>query len=173
MTEVWKPVNVWDGAFADYYEVSNLGNVRSYYNNRWGRRKEPKLLRPANPQRDFYRSVNLKALDGTHRSFCIHQLVASAFIPNPRNCKYINHKDGNKKNNVVENLEWCTQKENMEHASKMNLMKGRQIREIATGKEYPTIYEAARQLDCSTSYIYDHLQGYKNQKGKIIYEYVI
>lgn len=54
--------------------------------------------------------------DGKHHYFYIHQLVARAYIPNPNGYKMINHKDGNKTNNTVENLEWCTHKQNMEHA---------------------------------------------------------
>lgn len=171
--EVWKPIEIMGGIFAEYYEVSNFGNVRSYVNNRWGKRKQPKLLKPSNPKRDFYRMVNLRIAKDVYKTFTVHCLVANAFVANPNGYTYVNHKDGNKKNNRAENLEWCTPKENMQHASRMDLMKRRQIREIVTGKEYPSIYEAARQIGCSVSYIYDHLKGYKNQKGKIIYEYVV
>lgn len=56
---------------------------------------------------------------GKHKRFYIHRLVAFAFIPNKENKPYINHKDGNPKNNNVDNLEWCTPLENVEHASKV------------------------------------------------------
>jgi len=56
-----------------------------------------------------------------NRNYQIHRLVASAFIPNPNNKKYVNHKDGNKHNNHKNNLEWCTAVENAQHALKVGL----------------------------------------------------
>lgn len=50
----------------------------------------------------------------------IHRIVATAFIPNPNNLPQVNHKDENKKNNHLENLEWCTPKYNMEYGTRMN-----------------------------------------------------
>ena len=57
--------------------------------------------------------------NGKHKRVYIHRLVAQAFIPNPENKPYINHIDGNPRNNNVKNLEWCTPLENVEHASKV------------------------------------------------------
>ena len=169
-SEEWKPVNIKGGIYAQYYEVSNKGNVRSYRKGKWGIQDNPK---PLSPDNGVYRKVNLVANDGSHKLYTVHSLVANAFLPNPHHYKYINHKDGNKKNNHVENLEWCTQGQNMEHASKHGLLYSKPIREIATGKEYPSIYEAARQIGCPPARIYSRLAGYRGRRiGDALEEYV-
>lgn len=91
MNVLWKPVPGYEGI----YEVSNTGDVRG----KNGIRK-PQL------SWDGYLFVKL-CNNGKEKKFKIHRLVAMAFIPNPGNLKEINHKDENKLNNNVENLEWC------------------------------------------------------------------
>lgn len=71
-----------------------------------------------------YYCVTIKLLDGTQKVMSVHKLIAKTFIPNPDNKPQINHIDGNKLNNKVSNLEWCTVKENIQHAYKTGLNKG-------------------------------------------------
>ena len=100
MEEIWKPIG-YEG-----YEVSNLGRVKSYkYDKING-----KIMKPYKNTKG-YLQIDLQ-LDGRKREnrvhLSIHRLVAIAFIPNPDNLPQVNHKDEDKTNNCVDNLEWCT-----------------------------------------------------------------
>ncbi len=66
-----------------------------------------------------YIKIQINCLDGVTRWFYVHRLIAETFIPNPDNKKQVNHKDGNRRNNNLSNLEWVTQAENLAHASKI------------------------------------------------------
>ena len=93
------------------YQISNLGRVKSLERyDKYNRYVNEKILVPRKHTQGYLR-VSLGKKD-----YYIHRLVAETFIENKENKPYINHKDGDKTNNKVENLEWCTAKENMLHA---------------------------------------------------------
>lgn len=71
-------------------------------------------------ERSGYLKITIYFPEGL-KQYNVHRLVAEQYIPNPENLPCVNHKDGNKHNNAVSNLEWCTYKENSEHASEMGL----------------------------------------------------
>lgn len=102
MKEILKPIENFDGYF-----ISNLGKV---YSNKQGVLKE---LTTFVDGQGNYLLVGF-SINGKSKRCLVHRLVAKAFIPNPNNLPEVNHKDKNKKNNVVTNLEWCTRKENLE-----------------------------------------------------------
>lgn len=110
MDEVWKPVFGYEGL----YEVSNHGKVKSLH---WygGNTEKEKTL---SVRTDGYLRVVLSK-DGISKNYAVHRLVAQAFIPNPNNLEMVNHKDENRQNNNVENLEWCTRSYNQIYS--MNL----------------------------------------------------
>lgn len=110
--EVWKDIPNYEGL----YQVSNLGNVKSLNYKKKGISKELK------PVLYFgkYKSVSLFK-NQIKKVFLVHRLVAITFIPNNEDKPFVNHKDGNKLNNIVENLEWVTNSENQIHAHKMKL----------------------------------------------------
>lgn len=74
------------------------------------------------PDRYGYARVYMTLPNGKRKGSFVHRLLAMAFIPNHQNKPCVNHKDGNKKNNSIDNLEWCTHKENSSHAVKLGLM---------------------------------------------------
>lgn len=105
--EIWKPVVGYEGL----YEVSNKGRVRG--TNTYSH-KEPIILSQYK-RKDGYRSVNLSK-NNLKRTRTVHRLVATAFLPNPDNLEMVNHKDENRENNTVENLEWCTRAYNQNYS---------------------------------------------------------
>lgn len=108
MKEIWKDVVGYEG----YYKVSNLGNVSSV-------KKKNKILM-LNSHRAGYPQLTLSK-HNIRKTKCVHRLLAKAFIPNPLNKKTVNHINGIKTDNRVENLEWATYKENMCHAHKIGI----------------------------------------------------
>lgn len=111
MVEIWKPVVGFEGL----YEVSNFGRVRSLKRNT----TSGKIMTNEVNHKGYCRVTLTKNNKWKH--FSVHRLVAEAFIQNPQNKSQINHIDGNKSNNSVENLEWCTASENQIHARLMGL----------------------------------------------------
>ena len=110
--EVWKPVIGYEGL----YEVSNFGRVKSLGNTRGPSRFRgvETILKCELSKMGYYR-VALRN-DGKYKHHGVNRLVAMAFIPNPDNLPIVNHKDCNPLNNSVDNLEWCTQKYNVNYA---------------------------------------------------------
>ncbi len=108
--EVWASIKGYEGL----YEVSNFGNVRSL---KYGKIK---YLKPAKNQKGYYLVSLYK--NGEVKSHSVARLVAMAFIPNPNNYPQVNHKDENKTNNKVENLEWCNNQYNKRFSSAKQVM---------------------------------------------------
>lgn len=101
--EIWKDVVGYEGL----YQVSNLGRVRNI--------KRLNILKPHYDGQHRYLQVCL-CKNGHPKNLLLHRVVAKTFIPSELDNLEVNHKDGNKTNNNVDNLEWCTRSENLEHA---------------------------------------------------------
>jgi hypothetical protein len=120
MLEKWLPV---DG-YACIYEVSNLGRVKSLARPRktkgGGTAMLPERIKIPSKSREGYISQILY-IDSVYKRFYVHRLVAIAFLENPKNHPQVNHIDGDKENNSIENLEWCSPSENCIHAIREGL----------------------------------------------------
>lgn len=147
MQEIWKPIKDFEGL----YEVSNMGNVRSLNYRCTGEIKILKLCK----DKDGYMVVNLYKNKKLYRK-SVHRLVAATFIPNIDNKPQVNHIDGDKTNNRVSNLEWCTNSENQHHAWATGLKKiteehKRKIGEANKGKYKGENNPQSRQVRCITT----------------------
>lgn len=109
--EIWKDIPGYEGL----YQVSNMGGVRSLNYNHTGKLK---LLKQGNCGDKNYRYKRVVFIqENKHKTMLVHRLVAEAFIPNPNNLPIVNHLDENPSNNCVDNLEWCTQKHNVNYGT--------------------------------------------------------
>ena len=106
-TEIWKTAIYDDVVYEGLYQVSNLGNILSLNYRNTGRAE---LMNPWE-DKDGYLKIGLRKNRKTD-FILVHRLVAQTFLPNPDNLPQVNHKDENKANNRVENLEWCDGKYN-------------------------------------------------------------
>lgn len=135
----------------EYYAVSDKGEIYSY--------KRSAILTPK-VNHDGYLRIQLWN-KGKCEYVSIHRLVAEAFIPNPEKKPFVNHIDGDKQNNSVENLEWCTQKENIAHAWKTGLSHGalnsggikvrQRLRSGEFVRDFPSMMQVERELGISHS----------------------
>ena len=111
--EIWKGV-IYNGInYGKYYEASNLGKVRNT--------KTKKNLKLSIGNKGYYHFTMRNKKEGLILRCSIHKVMAETFIPNPNNYPIVNHKDGNKRNWSLDNLEWCTYSYNAKHAYENNL----------------------------------------------------
>lgn len=133
MEEEWKDIDGYEG----YYQVSSFGRVRSLDRYVKDTRRncfnfvKGRIMSQSNADKEHYRQVGLSK-DGKVTTCLVHRLVAQAFIPNPNNLPQVNHKDENRENNNVDNLEWCTAEYNTNYGTRA-LRQG-----ISSGK---TVYQ--------------------------------
>lgn len=179
MMEIWKVIEGTDGQ----YEVSNTGKVRSLNYKRTGKVKE---LRPAPDPKGYMKTM--LPYGGRWKTVKIHRLVACAFIPNPNGLPQVNHKDGNKANNAVNNLEWITNYENAHHALKNGLFansinavrktnEARKKAVVATDAQgnqtvFSSINEASRAVSVSRRYVQAVLKGNKKRASGYTFAYL-
>lgn len=166
--EVWKDVVGYEGI----YQVSSLGMVKSLsrevrngYNYSRVYKLEETILK--NTFRGDYK-IAILSKDGVKKSISIHRLVALTFIPNPNNLPQVNHKDEDKTNNRVDNLEWCTRKYNINYGTSITRRSNNRYKPIYKCDLHGNVI---KRYDSST---HAKLDGYCNSniikccKGKLL-----
>ena len=138
---MWKSIPGTDNLYYanEEGEIMSSPRMRSYISHKAVEgeylRKGRILKQPVNSY--GYPCVTIKLLDGSQKTIAVHKLIAITFITNPENKPQINHIDGNKLNNTVSNLEWCSVKENINHAYKTGLNKAGKAWLGKFGKNHP------------------------------------
>jgi len=188
MNEIWRDIKGYEGL----YQVSNLGRVKSlsrkYKHNMFGK----KIIYKTSKERLLTININqgyahvVLCKNGKCKQKLLHRLIAQSFIPNPENKPNINHIDGNGLNNNLDNLEWCTQKENIKHASDiLNIFNNYQrYRDTRTKfviqlnnetKEFMAIFNSAKEtsilLDVPISTIRSSCRNSISKTAKYEYRY--
>lgn len=163
--ELWKPVSR-----NNNYEISTDGRAYSC--------KRDLIMKPFLDEWGYQR-ISLHK-NGKRNDVSIHRLVAEAFIPNPENKPEVNHKDGNKLNNNVNNLEWCTHSENILHAcrtglnNRLNYDAGkpkRRVMDVESKEIFQSVNECAKTLNCTRGNVISCLKNRTKscKNRKIIY----
>ncbi len=155
--------------YENEYQINQFGEIRTLKDS--PKLKKYDVLKPQISKSNGY-VYQMLYKNGKEKLLRVHRLVAMAFLPNPNNLPQVNHKDGNKQNNSVDNLEWCEQSDNMKHAYKnglqipsenqrkaiinTNKLKQKKVCQIKDGEIINTfsgISEASRQTKISISCI--------------------
>ena len=160
--EVWKPIPNYEG----FYEASNTGKVRSIY--RYKRILKPRISNTGYERVDLFKNKSRK-------QFSVHRLVAMTFVNNPDAKPFVNHKDENKTNNSVSNLEWCDNRYNSYYGTKdVKMCKrvcqyGKDGAYIAT---FRSAHQAAEAIGLSVSSISAAALGKLKTAGGFVWQYL-
>lgn len=168
--EEWLDVVGYEGL----YQVSNLGRIKSLNYNRTGKEA---IISPNNLNTGYLQVILCK--NGKTKHHTIHRLVAMAFLPNTDNLPQVNHKDENKENNCVENLEWCGPKYNINYGTARERTvknmtgpyKSKQVLCVETGVIYSSSYEASRKIGTNKGNIISCCRGKRNTAGGYHWKY--
>jgi len=164
--EIWKDIKGYEGL----YQISNYGNVKTLDYNHTKKEKQMKPIL----QVDGYLGINLMK-DGKRKRYRIHRLVLETFTNNKNNYPVVNHKDGNKTNNCLDNLEWCSISYNTQHSYDMGLEKTKKVvcydLKNKRIKIYKNVKELSNELNLNINSIYGNIRLNKCFKN-YIFEYL-
>ena len=162
MDEIWRDIEGYEGL----YQISNKGRVKSL---KWGKER---ILKPGITGSGYLKVLLCKNRMIKHIK--IHRLVANAFIPNPENKPQVNHKDENKFNNSVNNLEWSTAKENNNFGTRNERISRKILQYSKSGdfiREWTGAHEVERVLGIDNSHIIACCKGKLKSSGGFVWKY--
>lgn len=187
MEEIWKDLK----GYEEYYKISNFGFLKRKARIRYDKVRKKK---------NFFKEEFVKLSDNGHgymmvrlypdyKPYYIHRLIAINFLPNPLNKEQVNHKNGNKKDNNINNLEWVTPKENMIHSSKvlktkynlsgLNKSREKQKKKVCVMDKdgnvinvFNSIMEASKEMNISPSSICSCCKGKRKMRNNLIWKYM-
>ena len=157
--EIWRDIDGYNGM----YQISNKGRVKSLYNG------SERILKLWDNGRGYLRVYLTK--ENTSKYIRVHRLVARAFIPNPHNLPEVNHKDENKKNNYVENLEWCDRRYNVNYGSR-NERVSKKILQYSKSGEFIREWQGAREVERVLGIDNSHINACCRGKQKSAYGFI-
>lgn len=172
MQEIWKDVYNYEG----YYQVSNLGRVRSLDRIIPRGYKQTNLkgkILNLNKNNSGYLYVNL-CVNNIRNKVLVHRLVAQMFIPNPLKLNCVNHKDENKLNNSVVNLEWCDYKYNNNYGTfkqRVSIGNSKPIRCVELNLIFESQTKASKHFNIKSSAISFCCYNHKNTAGGYHWEF--
>ena len=159
MEEIWCPIKGYEGL----YDVSDQGRVRSL---KFGKERILKQLRTPKG----YLLVGLRK--NRERKMCkVHRLVAQAFIPNPDNLPEVNHKDEDKENNSVQNLEWCDRKYNVNYGTR-NDRCSKPVLQFTKDGEFVKEWKSTNDVQRNLGYFHNYISNCCNGKCKSAYNFI-
>lgn len=174
MKEVWKNIPDYEGL----YQASNLGRVKGLKRYKQNHSKlqlvEEKIIKQYVNKYNGYVYVVL-CKNGKENNCRVHKLIAKTFIPNPNNKSQINHIDGNKQNNRANNLEWCTCKENIQHAYSNGLIVNKQnieVYQFDKNNNFIEKYHSLSEASKTTGISIGNISGCINGKRKSANSYI-
>lgn len=147
MKEIWKDIKNFEGL----YQISNYGRVKSLPKKRNSKFNNKEIILKQFKNTNGYFQIDLwKNNKGKH--ILVHKLVAQTFLKNPNHYPFVNHKDENKLNNCVNNLEWCNAKYNCNYGTR-NLRLSKPVFCIELNKKYKSIKKASEELSIQQAHI--------------------
>ena len=161
--EIWCTINGYEGQ----YQVSDQGRVRSMKFGKY------RILKPGR-MTNGYLQVHL-CKNGEKKMYLVHRLVAKTFIPNPYNLQEVNHKDENKTNNFVQNLEWCDRKSNCNYGTRNKRISdkcSKMVLQYEKSGEFVKEWKSARDVQRNLGYAYQHISNCCTGRYKSAYNFI-
>lgn len=170
INEEWRDVVGYEGL----YKISNKGRIKSLQRTAKSKngsiRTVSEKLRKINKNKSGYLMVILNK-EGEKKGLKLHRLVAQSFLDNPENLPQVNHRNENKQDNRVENLEWCTQDYNNKYGTRTERT-SKKVKCLETGVIYPSTIEIQRKLGFSSANISKCCRGKVKTCGGFHWQYV-